>query len=130
MRISDWSSDVCSSDLQALLDGSVRVSATYFHRDTHNQIDFDLGTFTYANIARARASGVEIGIALRPVDAFTVGANYTYTRARNRTTGANFGHDIARSPRETVHHSADSRLPFAHSPGAPVCGVGDTYHDA
>src|SRR3546814_13471786 len=89
------------------------VSATYFHRDTHNQIDFDLGTFTYANIARARASGVEIGIALRPVDAFTVGANYTYTRARNRTPGANFGHDLARRPRETVNLSADYRFPFA-----------------
>src|SRR3546814_4345891 len=127
MRISDWSSDVCSSDLQALLDGSVRVSATYFHRDTHNQIDFDLGTFTYANIARARASGVEIGIALRPVDAFTVGANYTYTRARNRTPGANFGHDLARRPRETVNLSADYRFPFALSLGGTVSVVGDSY---
>src|SRR3546814_3590248 len=110
MRISDWSSDVCSSDLQALLDGSVRVSATYFHRDTHNQIDFDLGTFTYANIARARASGVEIGIALRPVDAFTVGANYTYTRARNRTPGANFGH---RSEERTSELQSLMRISYA-----------------
>src|SRR3546814_11513898 len=93
MRISDWSSDVCSSDL----------------------IDFDLGTFTYANIARARASGVEIGIALRPVDAFTVGANYTYTRARNRPPGANFAHALARRPRETVTLSAAYRFPFALS---------------
>src|SRR3546814_7546539 len=108
MRISDWSSDVCSSDL-------------------HNQIDFDLGTFTYANIARARASGVEIGIALRPVDAFTVGANYTYTRARNRTPGANFGHDLARRPRETVNLSADYRFPFALRLGGTVSAVGDSY---
>src|SRR3546814_12838233 len=108
MRISDWSSDVCSSDL-------------------HNQIDFDLGTFTYANIARARASGVEIGIALRPVDAFTVGANYTYTRARNRTPGANFGHDLARPPRQTVNLSADYRFPFALSLFGTVSCVGYRY---
>src|SRR3546814_16264243 len=91
MRISDWSSDVCSSDL----------------------IDFDLGTFTYANIARARASGVEIGIALRPVDAFPVGANYTYPRARNRTPGATFSNDRARPPRETVNRSDHYRFPVA-----------------
>ncbi|RIA43694.1 vitamin B12 transporter [Hephaestia caeni] len=115
---------------QALLDGRVRVGATYFHRDTHNQIDFDLGTFTYANIARARASGVEVGIALRPIDAFTVSANYTYTRARNRTPGANFGHDLARRPRETVNFSADYRFPFALSLGGTVSVVGDSYDDA
>src|SRR3546814_12722981 len=111
MRISDWSSDVCSSDLQALLDGSVRVSATYFHRDTHNQIDFDLGTFTYANIARARASGVELAIALPPVDAFTLGATYTYTRARKRTPRANLRHDLAPPPRRPGNTSALSPNP-------------------
>src|SRR3546814_8089183 len=111
MRISDWSSDVCSSDL-------------------HNQIDFDLGTFTYANIARARASGVEIGIALRPVDAFTVGANYTYTRARNRTPGANFGFDLARRPRETLNLPADYRFPFALNLGGPVSVLGRSEEHA
>ncbi|MCM8730626.1 TonB-dependent receptor plug domain-containing protein [Hephaestia sp. GCM10023244] len=115
---------------QAALGGRVRVGATYFHRATHNQIDFDLGTYTYANIARARAEGVELGVTLRPVDAFTVAANYTYTRTENRTPGTNLGNDLARRPRETVNFSADYRFPDALSLGGTVSVVGDSYDDA
>src|SRR3546814_9434763 len=97
MRISDWSSDVCSSDLslyqlygdygnddlqpetskgwdagitQQFLDGAAELSATWFHRDTKNLIDFiscpaltgiceDRPFGTYDNVRRSRAKGVE-----------------------------------------------------------------------
>ncbi|HVI99394.1 MAG TPA: TonB-dependent receptor [Sphingomonas sp.] len=127
---------------QALLDGRVRASATWFHRDTHNQIDFqscpadeidDEASVcyqrpygTYANIGRARAQGVEIALALRPVDALRVEANYTYTHAENRTPGASYGMDLARRPRETVNFSADYRLPVGLSVGGTLQVVGDS----
>ena len=114
---------------QAFLDGAARASATWFHRDTINLIDFDLATFTYANIARTRAEGVEFALALRPVEAFTVTASYTYLKAENRTPGANFGNDLARRPRHAVSVSADYRFPRGPAVGATLTHVGDSFDD-
>jgi vitamin B12 transporter len=115
---------------QALLGGHARASATYFHRDTKNQIDFDLGTFTYANIARTRAEGVELALALKPVDALTFSANYTYVDAINRSAGANFGNDLARRPKQSISANVDYVFPFGLSVGSTVTHVGDSFDDA
>jgi vitamin B12 transporter len=131
---------------QSFLAGHARAGVTYFHRDTRNQIDFgycasgdvaDPGSFcfdrpygVYENIDRARAQGVEIALALKPIDAFTVSANYTYTDAENRSPGANFGNDLARRPRQTVSVSADYRFPFGLSVGGTILTVGDSFDDA
>jgi vitamin B12 transporter len=115
---------------QSFLSGAARVGVTYFNRDTKNQIDFDLGTFTYQNIARTRAEGVEFELALRPVDALTFTANYSYIDSENRSPGSNFGKDLARRPHQTVSASIDYRFPFGLSAGATVSHVGDSYDDA
>lgn len=115
---------------QAFLDGRARIGATYFRRRTRDQIDFDLGTFTYGNIARTRAEGVELELALRPVDALTVGANYSYIDAENRSPGSNVGNDLARRPRHSVSVNADYRLAFGLGIGATVTHVGDSFDDA
>jgi vitamin B12 transporter len=115
---------------QSLLGGHARASATWFHRDTTNQIDFDLGTFTYANIARTRAQGVELALALKPIDALTFTANYSYIDAENRVAGANFGKDLARRPRQTVSANIDYRFPFGLSVGSTVTHVGDSFDNA
>ncbi|HEU4960973.1 MAG TPA: TonB-dependent receptor [Sphingomonas sp.] len=128
---------------QSLLDGRARASVTYFHRDTRNQIDFrscapdevaDAGSIcfdrpfgTYANIDRARARGVEFALALRPIDALSLSASYTYTHAENRTPGVGFGQDLARRPRDTVSVSADYRLPVGLSLGGTILMVGDSF---
>ena len=115
---------------QRLLDGQVSASVTYFHRDTTNQIDFDLNTFTYQNIARTRAEGVEVEVALHPVEALTVSGNYSYIDAKNRSTGTTFGKDLARRPKQTVSVSADYRFPFGLSLGGTVSHVGDSFDNA
>lgn len=114
---------------QSALDGAARLGVTWFHRDTENQIDFDLTSFTYANIARARAEGVEIELALKPVDALTVTANYTYTDAENRSAGFE-GNALARRPQDIASVSADYRLPFGLSLGGTVTIVGDSFNEA
>jgi vitamin B12 transporter len=114
---------------QAFLDGAAQASATWFHRDTIDQIDFDLATFTYANIARTRAEGVELALALRPVEAFTLTGSYTYLKAENRTPGANLGNDLARRPHHAVSVSADYRFPFGVGLGATLTHVGDSFDD-
>src|SRR3546814_8761015 len=104
MRISDWSSDVCSSDLlydafsgnaalrpersksydvgidQSLADGRALISLTAFLRNTTDQINYDNSAFTYGNIDRTRAKGIEATLALRPVDALNVTADRKSTR--------------------------------------------------
>jgi vitamin B12 transporter len=114
---------------QRALGGAAKLAVTYFHRDTRNQIDFDLVSFTYANIARTRAQGVEVEIELRPVEALTFAANYTYTDAENRSAGY-VGNDLARRPQDTASVSADYRFPFGLAIGGTVTMVGDSFNDA
>lgn len=114
---------------QSLLEGRLTARATYFHRDTKNQIDFDLTSFTYNNIVRTRAQGVEFELALRPIDDLTLTGNVSYIDSENRSP-VNFGNDLARRPKETASVSADYRLPFGLSVGGTLSVVGDSYDDA
>ncbi|MFS0774033.1 TonB-dependent receptor plug domain-containing protein [Sphingomonas sp. 1P08PE] len=128
---------------QKALGGAVEASATYFKRNS-----FDLITFvsctrpltgictgkpngTYDNIARARAQGVELSLLLRPVEALTFSAAYTYLDAKNRSTGtANFGRDLARRPDNSVTVNADYRWPFGLTTGATITAIGDSFDNA
>lgn len=114
---------------QKLAGDALVASATYFNRRTRNQIDFDPVTFTYSNIARTEAQGVEVGLVLRPVERFTVSASYSHIDSENRSAGF-VGNDLARRPEDAVSMSADYRFPFGLSLGATVLAVGDSFNDA
>lgn len=113
---------------QALLDNRLVASATYFNRRTRNQIDFDLVTFTYSNIARTRADGVEFALLMRPVESFTITGAYSYINTENRSAGFE-GNDLARRPEQSVSVSADYRFPFGLALGATAQLVGDSFDD-
>ncbi|WP_342454620.1 TonB-dependent receptor domain-containing protein [Sphingomonas sp. H160509] len=131
---------------QAFLGNRARVGVTYFNRRTRNQIDFrdcsptELETpnsicanrpfGVYDNVARAEADGVEFALALRPVDALTLTANYSYIDTENRSIGDNFGNDLARRPKQTASVDADYRFAFGLSVGGTVTMVGDSFDDA
>ncbi len=110
--------------------GRARLGLTWFNRRTVNQIDFDLGTFTYGNIARTRAEGVEATAELRPSDRLTVQASYSHIASRNRSPGASLGKQLARRPRDTASVSADWTSPWGPSLGGTVSLVGDSFDDA
>ena len=130
---------------QAFLDNRARAGVTYFNRRTRNQIDFracsdaeqattgsicvDRPFGVYANIARAEADGAEFTLALRPVDALTLTANYSYIRTENRSIGDDFGKTLARRPTQTASVNADYRFPFGLSIGGTVTMVGDSFDD-
>ncbi|MCW3836379.1 TonB-dependent receptor plug domain-containing protein [Sphingomonas canadensis] len=114
---------------QELIGGALRIAASWFHRDTHNQIDFDLGSFTYRNIARTRTSGVELEIAARPAEGLTFTASYSFIDAENRSPGY-AGNRLARRPRDSASVSADWRTPLGLALGATVTIVGDSFDDA
>ena len=128
---------------QKALGGAVEASATYFRRSSSDLITFvscarpltgictGKPNGTYDNIARARAQGVELSLLLRPVEALTFSAAYTYLDATNRSTGtANFGRDLARRPDNSVTVNADYRFPFGLATGATITAIGDSFDNA
>lgn len=108
----------------------LKASITWFHRDTRNQIDFDLGTFSYGNIARTRAEGVEIALDVRPTNSLTLVTSYSFIDSQNRSPGANFGKDLARRPHQSFSASVDWKTPVGLNLGATVLMVGDSFDDA
>lgn len=125
------------------LDGAVEASATWFDRTSKDLIAF-VSCFgvttgvcvgkpngTYDNIARAEAKGLEFALKLRPVEAFTVAAAYTWLDAENRSAGtANFGRKLARRPADSLTVNADYRWAFGLGVGATVTMVGDSFDNA
>ena len=116
---------------QNLADGRALISLTAFLRNTSDQINYDNATFTYGNIDRTRAKGVEAMLALRPVDALNVTASYSYIDARDRSGRPAF--DGKRLPRRAAHAvslSADYDWSFGLSTGATITMVGDSFDNA
>jgi len=125
------------------LDGAVEASATWFDRTSKDLIAF-VSCFgvtggvcagkpngTYDNIARAEAKGLEFALKLRPVEAFTVAAAYTWLDAENRSAGtANFGRKLARRPGDSLTVNADYRWAFGLGVGATVTMIGDSFDNA
>ena len=123
---------------QKLLDGAIEVGATWFHRTTSNQIVFiscplprtgictNRPFGTYDNVARARAQGLEFGFTLKPVDALTVQANYSWIDAENRANGL----QLARRPSQSVNASIDYKWAFGLETGATATVVGDSFDNA
>ena len=76
---------------QALLHDRVSFGATYFHNNITNLIvgTFDPNTFisSYANVGKATTQGVEAFAAGIISDRVRLRADYTYTEARDDTTG-------------------------------------------
>ena len=112
------------------LDGDKAVlSLTAFRRDTRNQINYDYATYTYGNLDRTRAKGVEATLTLKPVEALTVAASYSYVDARDRSGGATDGNRLPRRAANAVSVSADYLWSFGLSTGATLTMVGDSYDD-
>jgi len=116
---------------QTLIGDTLEVRATWFQRSVTDQIDFDLSSFTYANIARARARGAEVELRISPTRDLLFTANYTYTKSVNRERiDLNFGNDLARRPRQSVNVSGDYRWPFGLGTGATITHVSGSFDDA
>ncbi|WP_374526642.1 TonB-dependent receptor plug domain-containing protein [Sphingopyxis sp.] len=116
---------------QSLADGRAQLSLTAFLRNTTDQINYDNATFTYGNIDRTRAKGVEATLALRPVDALNITASYSYIDARDRSGRPGFdGKRLPRRAEQAISLSADYDWSFGLSTGATLTLVGDSFDDA
>ncbi len=110
---------------QHALNGQVVLAATYFHRDSHDLIDFfECPVFMggspqcvaavfggyYANIDQASAHGLELQAAYKPTDALSINANYTITDTENQSPGStDFGNELPRRPHDQGNASVSYR---------------------
>jgi vitamin B12 transporter len=116
---------------QSLADGRATLSLTAFLRNTTNQINYDNATFTYGNIDRTRAKGIEAALALRPVDALNITASYSLIDARDRSGRPGFdGNRLPRRAEQAVSLSADYDWSFGLTTGATLTLVGDSFDNA
>ena len=111
----------------SLLDGAISASMTYFRRASRNLITFSFVTFQSENISRARAEGLEVGLALRPSHALQINANYSIVDATSRSADATFGNRLARRPKDQTSLSIDWSSPWKLSLGSTVTITGDSF---
>lgn len=63
--------------------GAARL--VYFNRHINNGIDYNYITFNYFNYIKQRVQGLEAELTVKPIDAVTISANYTYLLGRETT---------------------------------------------
>jgi vitamin B12 transporter len=114
----------------AFLDGRARFNATYFNRNSKDQISFSFVSFLSENIERVKSDGIELGLALKPVEGLDVQANYALVNARIRTPGGQFGNRLALRPRDSANVSIDWTTPWRASFGASLALIGDSFDDS
>jgi vitamin B12 transporter len=130
---------------QHALEGQLVLAATYFHRDSHDLIDFfECPVFMggspqcvaavfggyYANIDEATSHGVELAVTYKPEAALTVTANYTLTDTENRSPGStNFGKELVRRPHDAANASVNYRWLSRWSGTLAERFVGRTFDD-
>ena len=135
---------------QRFLDGAISFGATYFERDTTNQIAFNSCTATstnplclvpgstatlrsgyYYNVSKAHAQGVEASANVRLAKRILIDGNYTWAEAQDRTPGAaNFGKFLARRPRHTANGSINYNFDKGGSIGAAIRWSGEAFDNA
>ncbi len=134
---------------QQMFGRKLTFGATYFERDTTNQIIFNgctgsstvplcfvPGSMTtrrsgyYSNVSRTQAHGVEAAAALT-LGGLTLDGNYSWTVAEDRSPGgANFGKWLPRRPRDSANGSISYAFPFGLTTGAAVRWSGHSFDNA
>jgi vitamin B12 transporter len=114
---------------QALLDGRVRLGATYFRRRTTDQIVYSFTTGQSENIERVDTDGLELTLEAVPSRTLHIEANYTLTDAINRS-GGDAGNRLALRPKHSGTVSADWESPIGLKLGGTLTIAGDSFDDA
>jgi vitamin B12 transporter len=112
---------------QHFLDRRVMVSATYFSRDTKNQIDFldcppplpgsvcaqpGHSTFGfYSNVDKTQSRGYELQAELNLTDDLAITGNYTHMKATDESDGPEHGLRLIRRPDVLANASVSYRWP-------------------
>lgn len=109
------------------LDEKVTASATWFTRKSDNAIIYSFATFQSENIAKVEAQGVELDLTIRPEYNLTLIARYSLVDATSRTPDTNFGHRLARRPKDSASFMLDWKSPWDLSLGSTLTITGDSF---
>jgi vitamin B12 transporter len=98
-----------------------QLAVTLFSRTTRRQIDFDNATFRYFNLARTRAQGIEVELAVTPADGLDLQLAYSLVDTRDRSPGSlNYDRHLARRPVHGLTAALDKSWSFGLSTGASL----------
>ena len=127
---------------QHLFSDDLILSATYFSRRTHNQINFltpvcpgapqcaTQKSGYYANTGITVANGIELQGSYRIMDGLMLTSNFTHEIARDHTPGPTFLKFLTRRPNDTWNTSLDYVWPFGLSTGATAEYRSSSYDNA
>ncbi len=107
---------------------SGRVSLNLFTRTVRDLIDFDMSSFTYANIARAKASGVELEWRQQIGAALTLSGNYSNLSTRNNSAGLT-GKRLPRRPDTLANFNVEYVASQKIHLGAGIRLSGESFDD-
>ena len=105
---------------QAFAGGALRAGATWFYNRMRNLITNNEDFTSYANIGRAHSDGVESFVAVKPLTALMLRADYTYTQATDDVLNL----ELLRRPRHKASLNAAWRATNALAVNATVLTVG------
>ena len=105
---------------QPLCEDRFRFGVTYFHNDITNLIGPNASFTSLINVGRATTEGVEAFASAAITDRFEVRVDYTYTDAKDDTTGL----ELLRRPRNKASLSASWRPIDRFSVSATLLYVG------
>lgn len=115
---------------QKLLGDRAAIGVTWFRRTSDDLIAFSFATFQSENIDRARASGIEVELVMRPTDRVDIRANFSRVDAINRSPGPLLGKRLALRSQDNVTLTADWRTPWAVRLGTTISVTGDGFDNA
>lgn len=110
---------------QPFAEGKGRFTLTWFDRRTRNLIDFDFASFSYYNVGRTRAKGIEVAMVVNDWEGFDLSLSYTYLDAKNVLTGTR----LARRPQNNLFVGLDKTWGMGLRLGADVRVGGSRYDD-
>lgn len=127
---------------QHVWDGHAILSATYFQRDSRDLIAFFACTTPnglcatepygyYANIARAKAHGVELQATVNATSELDLSGNYTLTDTEDRLpTSATYGKQLPRRPKQAANLLATYHWPQHLNTDVAIRYGGRSFDDA
>ncbi len=90
-----------SHTFRAATPSPIALSATVYHMDMKDELDFDVATLRYINIGRSRHRGIELGLSADRLGPLSFISNYTLQAATARS-GESSGKSLKAIPRHAL----------------------------
>ena len=100
--------------------------ATWFKNRYSQMIDFDMSTWTYTNVTKARSQGLELTTQVQPLDELSLLFAYTYMETVDDTTGK----ELVRRPKNKLSFDANYRFLKKANLSLGLVYVGSRYNNA